>query len=105
MPDTEHKAISAEQIKSVCLLAGFPDRFAHIFNSSGTYQFPSGRIASLPKNDRQSAGVFPEWIVAPEADAGEREGRMSSCRNLSTTPSGCKSRWTMRWAKRAVTAG
>jgi ATP-dependent helicase HrpB len=58
------------------LLAGFPDRIARLQNTDGTYQFPSGRVASLPAAERRSSSGFPEWIVAPEADAGEREGRI-----------------------------
>ncbi len=58
------------------LLAGFPDRIARLQNADGTYQFPSGRIASLPSGERRNSSGFPEWIVAPEADAGEREGRI-----------------------------
>ncbi|MFA6856094.1 MAG: ATP-dependent helicase HrpB [Treponema sp.] len=65
--------LSAE---TTVLLAGFPDRIAHLQNESGIYQFPSGRIASLPGNERRNSSGFSEWIIAPEADAGEREGRI-----------------------------
>jgi ATP-dependent helicase HrpB len=73
--------VSAEETTSLsvttrALLAGFPDRIAHLHDISGVYQFPSGRIASLPAVERRSTSSFPEWIAAPEADAGEREGRI-----------------------------
>jgi len=58
------------------LFAGYPDRIAHRQQQDGSYQFPSGRVASLPREERQRMAVFPEWIVAPDADAGEREGRI-----------------------------
>ena len=63
---------------SFALLSGFPDRLARLCDISGVYRFPSGRIASLPGNERQNTSGFPEWIAAPEADAGEREGRIYS---------------------------
>jgi ATP-dependent helicase HrpB len=65
------------------LLAGFPDRIAHLQSPDGTYQFPSGRIASLPPDERHNSSSFSEWIVAPEADAGEREGRIYRYEALS----------------------
>lgn len=52
------------------LLAGFPDRIA-CNAGDRTYQFPSGRMAQLPKTEQPP---YPKWIVAPEADAGERTG-------------------------------
>lgn len=54
------------------LLEGFPDRMAHNVQDS-LYQFPSGRMALLPKTEKPP---FNEWIIAPEADAGERTGRI-----------------------------
>jgi ATP-dependent helicase HrpB len=71
--NAENKILSPE---TRMLLAGFPDRIAHLQNRSGVYQFPSGRIASLPRDERLGSSSFPEWIIAPEADAGEREGRI-----------------------------
>lgn len=62
---------------ALCLLAGFPDRLAH-HTGSGVYQFPSGRKASLPREylAKTNDAALPEWIIAPDADAGEREGRI-----------------------------
>ncbi len=54
------------------LLAGFPDRIARNVQDSA-YQFPSGRMAQLPKTEQPP---YPHWIIAPEADAGERTGRI-----------------------------
>lgn len=60
---------------TMALLAGYPDRIAS-HRAEGVYQFPSGRLASLPASDRASISRYPGWIVAPDADAGEREGRI-----------------------------
>ena len=62
---------------ALCLLAGFPDRLAH-HAGGGVYQFPSGRKASLPREylAKTHDAALPEWIIAPDADAGEREGRI-----------------------------
>ena len=65
------------------LLAGFPDRIARL-GGDGTYRFPSGRVASLPQKERNSFRVFPEWIVAPVVDAGEKEGRIYRWEALPT---------------------
>jgi ATP-dependent helicase HrpB len=77
------------------LLAGFPDRIAHLHDISGVYQFPSGRLASLPASERRSTSSFPEWIAAPEADAGEREGRIYK---YEVIPSGEAELWLARHA-------
>ncbi|EPF26282.1 ATP-dependent helicase HrpB [Treponema socranskii subsp. paredis ATCC 35535] len=66
----------------VLLLAGFPDRIARL-EGDGTYRFPSGRVASLPKKERDACRVFSEWIVAPVVDAGEKEGRIYRWEALS----------------------
>lgn len=66
------------------LFAGYPDRIARLAAPDGTYQFPSGRIATLPKDERQRTAVFPAWIVAPDADAGEREGRIYAWEAVDT---------------------
>lgn len=84
------------------LLAGFPDRIARYAGSnmqaspqqsarqtisqtqSARYQFPSGRIALLPKEDSEKSNTYPEWIVAPEVDAGERTGKMYSYEVIPT---------------------
>ncbi|AEE17825.1 ATP-dependent RNA helicase [Treponema brennaborense] len=57
------------------LLAGFPDRLCASLGG-GTYRFPSGRVASLSDDECRQHAVFPAWIVAPDADAGERTGRI-----------------------------
>ena len=73
---------SSDVTAAVLLLAGFPDRIAHL-EGDGTYRFPSGRVASLPKKERDAFRVFPEWIVAPVMDAGEKEGRIYRWEALS----------------------
>ena len=70
------------RVAAVLLLAGFPDRIARL-EGDGTYRFPSGRVASLPKKERDAFRVFPEWIVAPVVDAGEKEGRIYRWEALS----------------------
>lgn len=60
---------------AIALLAGYPDRIAR-HRGDGVYQFPSGRLASLPKADSSSRARQPDWIVAVDVDAGEREGRV-----------------------------
>ena len=63
------------------LLAGFPDRIAcHV--ADGAYRFPSGRIASLHREERNATARYPKWIVAPEVDSGEREGLIRSFETL-----------------------
>jgi len=59
------------------ILAGFPDRIACLCGE-GVYQFPSGRVAALSRETRDSCARHPRWIVAPDVDAGEREGRIRS---------------------------
>ena len=73
---------SSDVTAAVLLLAGFPDRIAHL-EGDGTYRFPSGRVVSLPKKERDAFRVFPEWIVAPVMDAGEKEGRIYRWEALS----------------------
>lgn len=71
---SEKKILSKEEM----LLCGFPDRIAvrkqivREKNIYASYQFPSGRIANL-FDDRQ---IFPEYIIAPVVDAGERSGKI-----------------------------
>jgi len=62
------------------LLEGFPDRIAR-HCGEGIYQFPSGRLASLPNDKIKSFAKFPKWIIATDVDAGEREGRIRSYEN------------------------
>ena len=69
----------------VGLLEGFPDRLAHLSDANGTYQFPSGRAATLTKAQIEKIGVFPEWIIAPEVDAGETEGRIYSWESIPSS--------------------
>ena len=66
----------------MALLAGFPDRIAFL-SGEGAYQFPSGRIASLSREVRDSCARHQRWIVAPDVDAGEREGRIRSFEPLN----------------------
>ena len=72
------------------LLAGFPDRLARLCDEGGLYKFPSGRVASLPREDRDTHATFPEWILAPDVDAGERQGRIYSWEEL---PAECVERF------------
>ncbi|MBP5463943.1 MAG: ATP-dependent helicase HrpB [Treponema sp.] len=81
------------------LLAGYPDRVAHRCSSQDggrydgnrtngvLYQFPSGRVASLTAadghGDRNKGTDVPEWILAPDVDAGEKQGRIYSWKELS----------------------
>ena len=44
---------SSDVTAAVLLLAGFPDRIAHL-EGDGTYRFPSGRVAFLPKKDHDT---------------------------------------------------
>lgn len=64
--------------QSLALLNGFPDRIARLKDSCGFYQFPSGRVARLKAEDARRYAVCPEWIVAPEVDAGISEGTIYS---------------------------
>ncbi len=57
----------------LALLSGFPDRIAR-HAGDGKYRFPSGRVASLNRDERSLATRPSEWICAPDVDAGEREG-------------------------------
>lgn len=63
---------------SLALLAGFPDRIARKIDDSGLYKFPGGRVAHLLKNVASRYAVLPEWIIAPEVDAGVTEGTIYS---------------------------
>ncbi len=65
--------LSGEQV----LLAGFFDRLAR-HCGGGLYKFAGGRQASFLQKDsaRFADGNFPEWIIAPEVDAGEKEGKI-----------------------------
>lgn len=81
------------------LLAGYPDRVARRCSSQDggrsdgnrtngvLYQFPSGRVASLTAadshGDRNKGADVPEWILAPDVDAGEKQGRIYSWKELS----------------------
>lgn len=61
------------------LAAAFPDRIGKL-QASGTFRFPSGREARVhgPLADA-------EWLVAPEADAGERSGTIHLASRLDRT--------------------
>ncbi len=54
------------------LAAGFPDRVGRR-EPDGSYRFPSGRTALLPRDLRGELADSP-WIVAPAVDAGEARG-------------------------------
>ncbi len=61
---------------SCALICGYPDRIAVIEDdASGLYHFPSGRMALLPK---ETLRPYPKFIIAPEADAGDKTGRIYS---------------------------
>ena len=63
------------------LLYGYPDRLAvQDGSNSQRYEFPSGRYASI--FDRQNA--LPKYIVAPDVDAGESEGKIYAYEILET---------------------
>lgn len=69
------KTIQPNLTKAMLLLAGFPDRLAHrtITETETTeYQFVSGRKARIKQINA------PEWIVAPEVDAGSTIGKIYS---------------------------
>ena len=71
---------------AIALLAGYPDRIAIRTDVSqqkrdaALYQFPSGRMAMLIVESHE----FPEYIIAPETDAGERTGRIYSWEAISS---------------------
>ena len=80
--DTRDAALSGAPTLALpgvlCLLAGFLDRAAHLLGD-GVYMLPSGRQASLSDADKTRLSPnFPQWIIAVDADAGEREGRIYS---------------------------
>ncbi|WP_407426558.1 ATP-dependent helicase C-terminal domain-containing protein [Treponema sp.] len=80
-----------ENKNSNFLLAGFPDRLAllysknHINCEKAEYIFPSGRTAWLSRENIISKNLndFPEWIIAPVADAGEKTGKIYSFEIIS----------------------
>ena len=71
--------------KATALLAGFPDRIAKQTQTKGLYQFPNARVAHLKKGIIERNAILPEWIVAPEVDAGISEGTIFSYSELSQT--------------------
>ncbi len=81
--------------RAMSLLAGFPDRIA-AHRGDGIYQFPSGRLAALPREVRAGCARPSEWIVAPDVDAGEREGLIRSFEAIET---GFAEEWLERHAK------
>lgn len=78
----EKNLVPAAKNEAVALLAGFPDRIARKTDDSGLYQFPSGRVAHLKKEDACRHATLPLWIVAPEVDAGRSEGTIYSYSEL-----------------------
>ena len=83
---TYDKGCESAQTQSHALLAGFPDRIAVKVQTveknkqMTVYQFPSGRIASLGAESQ----TYPEYIIAPEVDAGERIGKIYSWEPIAT---------------------
>ncbi|MBQ0050980.1 MAG: DEAD/DEAH box helicase [Treponema sp.] len=78
---TEELAENSGQ--SGLLLAGYPDRLARKCENntdSAEYQFPSGRKAILQRKALLELKLsdFPQWIVAPKVDAGEKTGKIYS---------------------------
>ncbi len=74
--------------KADLLLSGFPDRIGKklpqteqdkIEKMQTVYQFPSGHKAIL----NQPCFSSPEWLVAPEVDAGNTMGRIYSYENIA----------------------
>jgi ATP-dependent helicase HrpB len=88
--DRAHISRAGVSKGEMALLAGFPDRLARLAEMTdgtrnpGLYQFPSGRLASLPRDVRAAHATFTEWIVCPEADSGEREGKIYTFEPLET---------------------
>lgn len=78
----EKNLVPAAKNEALALLAGFPDRIARKTDDSGLYQFPSGRVAHLKKEDACRHATLPLWIVAPEVDAGRSEGTIYSYSEL-----------------------
>ena len=77
----------------LCLLAGFPDRAADSLGE-GRYMFPSGRQAMLSEDDKKRLSPnFPQWIIAVDADAGEREGRIYSFESVPESLMGEFNSW------------
>ncbi len=76
---------SQELSTNSALLEGFPDRIARLTSNEGVYQFPSGRAASFSKNLTQKINTYPEWIIAPEVDAGETKGIIYSWEKLESS--------------------
>lgn len=78
----------AQKNSELLILKGYPDRLAkktaEIQAEKAEYQFPSGRKAILYKSE--NAGFqSPEWIVAPEVLAGDREGKIFSFQPIDST--------------------
>ena len=90
------KALRARKSREYALLAGFPDRLARL-SEDGNYQFPSGRKAHLQKKDARVP--LPQWIIAPDADAGETEGTVHSF--LPVTAESAE-RWISKRAQKTV---
>ena len=89
--ETNNPTFKATQEIYPPVLAGFPDRLARKSPETepnadrAEYQFPSGRKAILSRELLLTAHLpnFPNWIVAPEVDAGERTGKIYSFEAIS----------------------
>lgn len=80
--DLGQNLLPAAKNLPLALLAGFPDRLARKTDDSGLYKFPGGRVAHLKKEETARHAVLPQWIVAPEVDAGATEGTIYSYSSL-----------------------
>ncbi|MCH5290467.1 MAG: ATP-dependent helicase HrpB [Treponema sp.] len=79
------------------LLCGFPDRIARLSDRTAKlYQFPSGRMAILPKE----SVMVPDFLIAPEVDAGEIKGIIHS---MVTVENDIAQAFLAQKAKRHVT--
>ena len=61
------------------LLCGYPDRLGiQQADDAAKYQFPSGRMARIV----EKLPDYPKYIVAPDVDAGETQGKIFSYESL-----------------------
>ena len=88
--NTTNPAFEASREIYPSVLAGYPDRLARRCDSVANadfaeYQFPSGRKARLQREILKKSNYvdFPDWLVAPEVDAGERIGKIYSFKALN----------------------
>lgn len=89
-------------LRTQALLAGFPDRLAKKTQTEQIYKFPSGRIASLPKD--KIVPLENEWLVAPEVNAGEKQGQIYSFEFIPKTQAEGWLLENKRISKKTITA-